>query len=382
MGDQGHRLEVRGVVGVPVRAADALAVRGQRRHVRVLRETRRGPPRQHLPQRVRVGVHQHPADGRVRRRHPAPRRRVAPRAQRAQLLLVQVPREALRRRRAALPGEPRQRADRQHRREAVLAALPAARVRHRREQVAQRTQLGARAAHRHRPARPLRAVRRIRQPPPRVAAQRPHVHRLRHRVRVRVRPVVAREALRPAHPRPVRRGVARAPEPRRVHERLRQLHRMAVRRRPVPAQPTQAPRQRPRRQVRDARRLRQHQEPRVVRDQVQAPELHRPVPAQPAVPRRALERPRLPAQQRHPVPPPLRDVAHTPPRELPETQVVALVHQRVPAPPLVGADRTHLHLPHHHFGLVESRRHAARCTPAAAEKPDPCVQSLQSPPSR
>ena len=74
VGDQGHRLEVRGVVGVPVRAADALAVRGQRRHVRVLRETRRRPPRQHLPQRVRVGVHQHPADGRVRRRHPAPRR--------------------------------------------------------------------------------------------------------------------------------------------------------------------------------------------------------------------------------------------------------------------------------------------------------------------
>ena len=42
------------------------------------------------------------------------------------------------------------------------------------------------------------------------------------------------------------------------------------------------------------RRLRQHQEPRV-RDQVQAPELRRSVPAQPAVSRPAFECPRPPA---------------------------------------------------------------------------------------
>ena len=55
---------------------------------------------------------------------------------------------------------------------------------------------------------------------------------------------------------------------------------------------------RPRGQVPRPRRLRQNQEPRVVADQVQPPELHRTVPAQPAVPRRALEGPRLPARQR------------------------------------------------------------------------------------
>ena len=94
-----------------------------------------------------------------------------------------------------------------------------------------------------------------------------------------------------------------------------------------------------------------------------------------------LERPRLPAQQRQPVPPPLRNVAQSPTRELPEAQVVALVHQRVPAPPLVPADRPHLNLPNHHRRLVEFRLHAPRCTPNHAEKPVPPDQALKSPPS-
>ena len=69
------------------------------------------------------------------------------------------------------------------------------------------------------------------------------------------------------------------------------------------------------------------------------------------------------------------------PANCPEPQAVALVHQRVPVPPLVRADRTHLHLPHDRFALVASRQHAARCTPAAAEKPVPFVPILQLPPS-
>ena len=356
MRDQRHGLEV-GAVRVAVRAPDPLAVRGQRRHVRVLRETRRGPPAQHVLQGVRVGVRHHSADRRVRRRDPAPLG-AAPRAHRAQLLLVEVPREPLRRRRAVLPGQPRQRAHRQHRREAVLAALAAAAVGHLREQPAQRTQLLARVAHRRRPARPLRTVRRVRQPRTRVRAQRSHEHLLRAVVRVRVAAVVPREALRAAHPHPVRRVVAPAPEPRRVHERLRELQRMAVQRLPVRAQPAQAAAQRPRRQVRHARRHRQDQEPRVVGDQVQTAELHRSVPAQPAVARRALERPRLPPDQRQPVSAPHRDVAQPAARELPEAQVVVLRHKRVPAPPLVRPRRPHLHLPDDHLRLVESFRHA------------------------
>ena len=107
---------------------------------------------------VRVGVREHPADGRVRRRRAAPVG-VAPRPQGAQFALVEAAREPFRRRRPALPGEPRQGADRQHRRQAVLAPLTASAVGHRREQVAQ---LRPRVAHRRRPARPLRSVDRTR----------------------------------------------------------------------------------------------------------------------------------------------------------------------------------------------------------------------------
>ncbi len=52
-----------------------------------------------------------------------------------------------------------------------------------------------------------------------------------------VRAVVARGALAATHLHPVRRVVAGAPEPRRVHERLRELQRMAVRGLPVRVQP-------------------------------------------------------------------------------------------------------------------------------------------------
>ena len=273
VGDQRDGLEVHAVRRVAVRAAVCAAtgrshaIGRQRRQVRILGEPRRRPDPQRLLQGIRVGAGHHPADGRRRRRRPAAPG-AAPRAQRAQFPPAQVGTELRRRHRPREPRQPRQRADRQHRLQAVLAALPAAAVRQPREHVAQRPQLGRRVAHRHRPARPLRPVRRIREPPARVPPQRPHEHLLPRPVRVRVRPVVAGEALGAPHPHPVRRVVARAPEPRRVHERLRELQRMAVQRRPVRTQPTQAARQRPRRQVADPRRRRQHQEARVVRDQV------------------------------------------------------------------------------------------------------------------
>ena len=356
MRDQRGGLEAGAVGGVAVGAADALAVGGEGGQVGRLREARRRPLAQHVGQGVRVGVREHPAEGRVRRRRPAPVG-VAPRPQNAQFALVEAAREPFRRHRPELPGEPGEGADRQHRRQAVLAPLAAPAVGHRREQVAQRAQFRSRVAHRRRPARPLRAVDRIRQPRRRVPPQRTDEHHLRRRVRIRVRAVVPREAPRAPQPRPVRGVVAAAPIPQRVHERLRQLQRVAVRRPPVRAQPPQAQPQRPRGQVPHPQRLGQNQEPRVVADQVQPPELHRAVPAQPAVPRRALEGARLPAHQRQPMPPPHRHVPQPAPRELPEPQIVVRRHQRVPPAPLVRPRRTHLHLPQRHFRPVERRLH-------------------------
>ncbi len=391
MRHQRHGLEA-GAAGVAVRAADALAVGRQRPPVeavadvpaarrrlalprrrllarRVRLRPRRRPARLHLPQRVRVEVRHHPAERRVRRRRQLPRARVPPRPQRPQLLLRQRLRAALRRRRPRTPRQPRQHHQRQHRRQPVHLPLAAPAVRQLREQVPQRTQFVRPPRRRPRLRRtPLRALLRIRQTTTGVRAQRPHVHLLARTMSVRVLPVVPREALRPSHRRPVRRQVARALEPRRVHERLRQLQRMSVRLPPVRAQTPQTPRQRPRRQTRRPRRLRQHQEPRVVPDQVQTPELHLAVPAQPAIPRPALERPRLPAHQRHPATPPLRHVPQTPTRELPEAQVVVLRHQRVPAPPLLRPRRTHHHLPYHHVHAFRPRfvpLHAPLDTPFA-----------------
>ena len=189
---------------------------------------------------------------------------------------------------------------------------------------------------------------------------------------VRVRSVVARETPRTPHPHPVRRAVDRAPEECRIHERLRDLQGMAIPRRPVRTQTPYAVRQRPRRQVHDPRRLRQHQKAGVVADQMQPTKLHRPVPAQPAVPRGALERPRLPAHQRQPVPAPHRNMAQAPTRKLPKAQVVVLAHQRIPAPPL--ARQRHSNLPPRPPGRPDCRTRTPRrpCNPSRAIKPAPC----------
>ena len=100
-------------------------------------------------------------------------------------------------------------------------------------------------------------------------------------------------------------------------------------------------------------------QPGVVPDQMQSPKLHRSVPAQPPATRGAIERPRLPAQQRQPVPEPHRNVAQPPARELSEPQIVVLVHERVPTPTLIRARQPHLNLVHHHLHLVERIRHAS-----------------------
>ena len=129
---------------------------------------------------------------------------------------------------------------------------------------------------------------------------------------------------------------------------------------------------RPRRQAPRTRRLPQHQEPRVVPDHVQTPELHRAMPPQPTITRPALERPGLPAHQRHPMAPPLRHMPQTAPRELLEPHAVVLRHQSVPPPALVRPRRTHHHLPNHHVQALRPRSaplHAPLDTPSATRKP-------------
>ena len=122
---------------------------------------------------------------------------------------------------------------------------------------------------------------------------------------------------------------------------------MPVRRAHVGRQPPQALAQHPRRQVR-LRMPRQDQEPRVVRHQMQPPRPLLRRPADPAVPRRQLVRPRAPAQQRHPSA--VRTLRHVPQAvadHAAEAQVVVVPHQRVPARPLrLAAHRAHRHPPH------------------------------------
>ena len=77
---------------------------------------------------------------------------------------------------------------------------------------------------------------------------------------------------------------------------------------------------------------------------MQAPELHRLVPAQPAGARAALEDPRLPAHQRQPLALVFRHIAQPAPGQLLEPQIVVFGHQRIPARPLVR-----LRQPQHHL---------------------------------
>ena len=183
--------------------------------------------------------------------------------------------------------------------------------------------------------------------------QRAHEHLLGHAVRVGIGTVVARESLRAPHPHPVRGVVGAAMEARRIHKRLRQLQRMSVPRLPIRAHTPKTAPQHPRRQVPNPLRPGQNQKPRVVPNQMQAPKLHRPMPAHPPLARGALERSRLPPQQRQPLPTPHCNVAQPPARKLAKPQVVVQVHERVPAPPLIGAGEPHLDLTDHHLRLVE-----------------------------
>ncbi len=197
--------------------------------------------------------------------------------------------------------------DGEHDRQRMAAALAAARVVDVEEAVGQGTHgvggdhgLGASVA--------VGGIERgPRQARPRVGNQGADEHQLGAARRGAVAAAHAPEAARAADAGPVRGAVHRAAVPRRVDERLQQQQRMAEAFRPVRRQAPCAQRQRPRAQVGHAR-ARQDQEPAVVRDQVQPVVLGAEVPADPAVPRAALQRRRREAEQRQPLAAPMRDV--------------------------------------------------------------------------
>ncbi len=189
----------------------------------------------------------------------------------------------------------------------------------------------------------------------RVVAQRAHVQPLRLPVRVGVVTVAARIALAVAHVAPVRRRVHGAGEPCRVDEALHHQQWMAILPEPVVAQPAQHRAHHAGAEIRKYAALAQHQEPGVVRNQVQAPEHLLAAPSNPAIARGTLERCRLPAGQRYPAATPLRHIAQPAPGKPLEPQVVMLIHQHVPFDPFVRS-----HQPHHHLGQRKTCRRCRR----------------------
>ena len=99
--------------------------------------------------------------------------------------------------------------------------------------------------------------------------------------------------------------------------------------------------------------LAQHQEPGVVRDQMQALEHLLAAPSNPAITGRTLEGGRLPAGKRYPAAMPFRHIAQPAPGKPLEPQVVMLIHQHVPFDPFVRS-----HQPHHYLG---QRKACRRC---------------------
>ena len=169
----------------------------------------------------------------------------------------------------------------------------------------------------------------------RVAAQRAHVQPLRLAVRVGVVTVAARIALAVAHVAPVRRLIHGAREPCRVNEALHHQQRMSVLLLPVVAEPVQHRAQHAGAEIRKYPALTQHQEPGVVRDQMQALEHLLAAPSNPAIAWRTLEGCGLPAGQCYPAAAPFRHIAQPAPGKPLEAQVVMLIHQHVPFDPFV-----------------------------------------------
>ena len=161
---------------------------------------------------------------------------------------------------------------------------------------------------------------------------------------VGVAAIVAREPPGQAEIPPVPGSVHRALEPRRVHEGFRKQNRVPILLLPVGAQTAQHRRHRKRTEARENPLAAKHNEPGIVRYQVQTPPPDSALPPDPEIPVPALQRAGLPAGQRDPLARPLDDVAQAAARKPLEAKVMMRLNQRVPAYPLVRPRKAHHHI--------------------------------------
>jgi hypothetical protein len=185
--------------------------------------------------------------------------------------------------------------------------------------------------------------------------------------------VAPREAAAAAQRLPVGGAVTGTGEARGIDEGLGQQQGVAMGVLPIPGQAPQVKRQHPRGKIGQAPG-RQHQEPRVVGDQVQALVVQHPPPADPGIARGALERRRLPPEQGQPASVDRRDVAQGAPEQRAQAQIVVLLDQRVPLGPLLGPDQADLETAQAIGTPARLDRrigHVRRCKPFRPECPVP-----------
>ena len=239
--------------------------------------------------------------------------------------------------------------ERQHRGQRMAPALAAAGVVDAVEERGQGTHLGGAEHHLRGSMAQVRVEMHRTQPGPRGARQRVDEHPLRARVfAVAVAPALAAKAAGPPDLDPVRGSVDGAVETRRVDEGLDEQQRMAEAHRPITHETARAQRQHSRAEV--ARSAGQEQEPGVVGEQMQPVKLHRVVPANPAVARRALQRRCREHHQRQPLAAMMSDIAHRLADSGQRTEVVVRLHQLPKPSLLVRCDDVdpNLRESHHH----------------------------------
>ena len=268
--------------------------------------------------------------GRLRDRHVEAGLRVLPGAERFQFPLRQLARILGGGDGTAHVGEPCEDIDRERGCDAVLAPLAAPEVLDPVEFLVERAQFARRPAGvaLGLPACGQRAGRA--EPPAGIAAQGIDIEPLGLAVGVGVAAVVAGKAPGVAEIMPVGGLVDRALEERRVHEGLRDQNRMPITGLPVVAEAAQHRGDRERGKTRKDALRAEDDEAGVVRDQMQALELLRRRPPDPAVPVPALEGAGLPPGKRDPQPAPFDDVAQAASGEALEAEVMVPLDRRIP----------------------------------------------------
>ena len=327
------------LVAVAVGAADALAVGGEGL---ADPDSRRCVAGERVLERVGVDSARDSLQGRLGDRLAATGPAVSPCSQGFELLLTRGGGELRGRHAAAEAAKLSDDPDRQGRGDRALAPFGPAEVRDRFKLLAQRAHApGLRPESRRRRREDSRV--RVGHDPAGVAAQ-PNPYPLDLAVRLGVAAVGAGVAPRASRPGPAGRFVHNSLELRGIHEGLREQDRPPAGLLPVRAESLCRGRKEIGREAREGAALAEDQEARVVGDRVEAPKLLARPPADPAVPRPALEGAVPPACQRQPPAPPGRRAAKAALGEPPEAEIVVLLHRRVPARPLARSSEANLDL--------------------------------------